>query len=95
MKIIRYLTAAILFLLSSTALVQAQETQTQWKALNEDAMTLYRQGQYVQAVVVAKQALETAKANVGPDHPDVACQSQLVKCNTSRPFSYSVDFYLG
>ena len=30
-----------------------------------------------------------------PDHPDVACQSQLVKCNTSRPFSYSVDFYLG
>lgn len=72
MKIIRYLTAAIIFLLSSTTLVQAQETQTQWKALNEDAMTLYRQGQYVQAVVVAKQALEAAQASVGPDHPDTA-----------------------
>ena len=44
----------------------------EWKALNDEAVSLYRQGSYERAVVVAKKALQIAEQEVGPDHPDVA-----------------------
>ena len=44
----------------------------EWKTLNDEAMSLYRQGRYERAIVVAKKALEVAEQAVGPDHPSVA-----------------------
>ena len=44
----------------------------EWKALNEEAVSLYKQGNYERAVTVAKKALQIAEQEVGPDHPDVA-----------------------
>ena len=55
-------------LLASPAAAQSVE----WKTLNQEAMTLYRQGRYDQAVVVAKKALEIAERDLGPNHPAVA-----------------------
>ena len=50
--------------------VHAQSTE--FKKLNDEVMSLHRQGKYDQAVVVAKQALKVAEDAGGPDHPDVA-----------------------
>ncbi len=43
-----------------------------WQPLNDEVQSLYQQGQYARAVVVAQQALEVAEKAVGPNHPDVA-----------------------
>lgn len=45
---------------------------TEWEALNDEVISLYRQGNYDQAVVVAKKALQVAEQALGPDHPSVA-----------------------
>ena len=55
-------------LLTGPAAAQSIE----WKTLGQEASTLYRQGKYDQAVVVAKKALEVAEREFGPEHPDVA-----------------------
>ena len=44
----------------------------EWKTLDAEAMSLYRQGHCDRAIVVAKKALEVAEKALGPDHPDVA-----------------------
>ncbi len=44
----------------------------EWDTLIQEVGELYSAGKYDRAVVVAKKALEVAKENVGPDHPDVA-----------------------
>ena len=43
-----------------------------WETLNDEVMSLYRQGHYDRAVVVAKMALQVAEQSLGPDHPNVA-----------------------
>ena len=60
----------LLFLFGATASADAQGIE--WKTLNDEVMSLYRQGQYDRAVVVAKKALEVAEKAVGPNHPSVA-----------------------
>ena len=45
---------------------------TEWATLNRKIRDLYRTGNYDRAVTVAKQSLELAAKNAGPDHPDVA-----------------------
>jgi len=50
----------------------AAAQSTEWKTLDQEVSTLYRQGKYDQAVVVAKKALELAERESGPDHPTVA-----------------------
>jgi tetratricopeptide (TPR) repeat protein len=42
------------------------------KTLSDEATSLYRQGRYDRAIVVAKKALEVAEQAGGPNHPDVA-----------------------
>lgn len=44
----------------------------EWETLTEEVMSLYQQGQYDRAVVVAKQALAVAETTVGLEHLDVA-----------------------
>ncbi|MFH0965821.1 MAG: FHA domain-containing protein [Planctomycetota bacterium] len=55
-------------LLALPAPVQVAE----WETLNEEAVSLYKQGDYDRAVVLAKRALEVAERDLAPDHPDVA-----------------------
>jgi tetratricopeptide (TPR) repeat protein len=50
----------------------AQEPAKDWRSLNYEVAQLYRAGNYDRAVVLAKQALSIAEANVGPNHPAVA-----------------------
>jgi len=44
----------------------------EWETLNAEVESLYRQGRYDRAIVVAKKALQVAEQAVGPDHPSVA-----------------------
>ena len=50
----------------------AQTEQAEWQKLNQEVKTLLGQGNYPQAVIVAKQALSIAERTRGPDHPNVA-----------------------
>ena len=47
----------------------------EWETLNDEVNSLYQQGRYDRAVVVAKKALQVAEQTVGPDHPSVATSS--------------------
>lgn len=44
----------------------------EWDNLNQEVMSLYKQGQYGHAVVLAKKELKVAEKNAGKNHPDVA-----------------------
>jgi tetratricopeptide (TPR) repeat protein len=44
----------------------------EWNTLNDEVMSLYRQGSYDRAVVVAKRALQVAEQEMGPNHLCVA-----------------------
>ena len=46
--------------------VQAQAHGIEWETLNDEAKSLYRQGQYDRAIVVAKKALEVAEQTGRP-----------------------------
>jgi tetratricopeptide (TPR) repeat protein len=63
----RYL-AAMMLALPATVLAQAPD----WNALSDQAIALYRKGDYANAQVVAARALDAATAAHGPDHPAVA-----------------------
>ncbi len=52
--------------------ISAHAQGIEWETLNDEVMSLYRQGRYDRAVVVAKKALQVAEQAVGPDHPAVA-----------------------
>ena len=54
------------------ALAQDRGAGIEWQTLNDEALELYRTGQYDRAVVVARKALAMAEQNVGPDHLDTA-----------------------
>src|SRR5712691_8996740 len=96
----------LLFLLGATvgssgprAFSSSAHTQgSEWETLNNEVKSLYQQGQYDRAEVVAQQALEVAEKAVGPNHPDVAtsltnlavlydAQSQYVGHTTDRGMS--------
>ncbi len=57
----------LLFCAGISTPVRGSELET----LNNEVDTLYRQGHYDRAVVVAKKALQVTEQAVGPDHPDV------------------------
>ena len=48
------------------------QAQKQVGQLNQKVVKLYQQGQYAQALDLARQSLELARANVGEEHPDTA-----------------------
>src|ERR1017187_1219989 len=61
---------ATLLSVGTSVAVQAQSSE--WERLNAEAISLYKQGHYDQAVVAEKKALQLAEQNLGPDHPTVA-----------------------
>ncbi len=72
MKHLLTCTTVFLLLLQATPPVFAQGSGSEWDILMQEAMELYRTGKYDRGVVIARQALEVAEKNDGPDHPNVA-----------------------
>ncbi len=52
--------------------ISAHTQRSKWKTHSDEAMSLYRQGHYDQAVEMAKKALQVAEQTEGPNHPSVA-----------------------
>ncbi len=69
-SIARLLVTLVALLFCAAPQVQAQ--QTEWQKLNQEVKTLYGQGNYPQAIIVARQTLSVAEKALGPDHSDVA-----------------------
>ena len=57
-------------LLALASVTHAQNME--WASLNAEARLLYQSGQYDQAVVLVKKALDIAQNKWGTDHPNVA-----------------------
>ena len=72
LKYILMIVATFLLLLLATSCVSEQGAGSEWEILNREVGSLYQQGQYDSAVVVARKSLKVAEENVGPDHPNVA-----------------------
>ena len=73
MKKITYLVLPFVFFwIVSLQPVSAQGARVEWNTLNQEVIKQYREGNYNQAIVVAKQALKVARKNVGSEHPGVA-----------------------
>ncbi len=68
----RTTTAALLVLLLSFSASTAHAQGIEWETLNDEVVSLYNQGRYERAIVVARKALEVAAQALGRDHPDVA-----------------------
>ena len=58
---------------------------SRWESLADEAESLYQQGHYDRAMVVAKEALDVAEKVVGLNHPDVAARHQLVQYSLQLP----------
>ncbi|MBI2354999.1 MAG: tetratricopeptide repeat protein [Deltaproteobacteria bacterium] len=58
--------------------VPAHALDSELQTLNKEVISLYRQGRYDDAAVVAQKALQVAEQSLGPNHPDVAeCLNNL------------------
>ena len=71
----RYSIAALLLLAATLRMglpAWAQDIEFEWKRLTKEVVSLYREGQYDRAVIVAKQALDFAEKVGMPNHPNVA-----------------------
>lgn len=64
--------AVSLVLALSVSLSFAAGAGQEWRQLNQEVMSLYKQGKYEQALIVAKKALAMAESKAGKGHPDVA-----------------------
>ena len=65
----------IIVFVSLTMLSAAEPARAQadkWDKLNDEFITLFRQGQYDRAFVVATEALKVAEQSMGSNHPIVA-----------------------
>ena len=64
----RKLTAGMAVFLMAAGLVAPLAAQQQnWEALNNKVNSLYGQGKYAEAVLVAQEALRVAEATFGPE----------------------------
>ncbi|MFH1110936.1 MAG: tetratricopeptide repeat protein [Planctomycetota bacterium] len=66
------MTASVLPLLVFGTGMPVSAQGTEWKTLNDEVMSLYKQGHYDRAIIVGKKALEAAERALGPDHLDLA-----------------------
>ena len=72
MRYILTITAAFQLLLLAMLPASAQGPGMEWDMLNQAVIKLHRAGDYELAIVVARQALEVAEKDFGPNHPNVA-----------------------
>ena len=65
----RTMSGLVVLLLFLCPDISAHAQGIEWETLNDEVMSLYSQGCYDRAVVVAKKALQVAEQAVGPNHP--------------------------
>lgn len=80
MNMKRTMSGLVVFLLLYTGIL-AHAQGNEWKKLNEEVVSLYSQGRYDYAIVVAKKALQVAE-QAGPNHPSVAVS---LRCPSGKP----------
>ena len=68
----RLLTALLLLMLACGVAIPAHAQESEWEKLGAEAMSLYGQGLYDSAIVVAKKAQRATEQDLGPEHPDIA-----------------------
>jgi tetratricopeptide (TPR) repeat protein len=68
---------ACVFFAFSTALPLAAQ-QARWNELNAQALQLYKQGKYSEAIPVEQEALRVAESTFGEDHVTVAASAYLL-----------------
>lgn len=61
-----------IFIIYSLSAATVLGNETQWRELNVEIFTFYRQGKYQEAAEVAERALNVAQETFGPDHQKVA-----------------------
>lgn len=67
------LTKTVLMMaLSLSLVVSVYAQETLWNELMDRAATLYQQGRYSEATIVAEEALKVAKKTFGSNHPNTA-----------------------
>jgi tetratricopeptide (TPR) repeat protein len=71
-NVMKTLPLALLLPLALAAAQPAYAEETKWKAISEEAISLYKKGDYERAVAAIKKSLALAEKTVGPDHPDTA-----------------------
>ena len=64
-------TAFFLFLLFDISHV-ARAQETRWRTFSQEAISLYKKGEYDKAVAAVKKSLAVAEKEYGPHHPDTA-----------------------
>ena len=69
---IKLMTAVLPLLFAVCSGVPVYAQSNDWDKLNEEALSLYRQGHYDPAIVIAKKALRVAEQTVNPNHAEVA-----------------------
>ena len=71
-----WLEACIFFTISAALPLAAQESR--WNELNAQALQLYEQGKYTEAIPVEREALDVAEATFGEEHSTVAASAYLL-----------------
>ena len=66
--VIKIIFTGLLLLLSLSSFAQ----EALWEQLNSQAVTLYQDGQSMEAIKVTEEVLIVAKETFGPEHPKVA-----------------------
>ena len=66
------LTALVAILPLFCATIPSYAQGIEWEALNTEVLSLYRQGDFDRAVVIATKALQVAEQAMGANHPSVA-----------------------
>lgn len=70
MKVITFVLVTVLFILSNLSFVHAEKES--WKELNDKALYLFENKQFVEGRSIAKKAITIANLNYKVDHPNVA-----------------------
>jgi tetratricopeptide (TPR) repeat protein len=68
----RIMSGLVALLLILCTGIPAHAQGIEWEQLNDEVTSLYQQGNYDRAVVVAKKSLQVAEQAVGANHPSVA-----------------------
>ncbi len=77
-KIILLTFLFLILLLDNTHVGFARDAGSEWASLYQERAEYAVSGNYDQALIVAKRALDVAQTAVGPEHPDVAiCLNNL------------------
>ena len=65
-------------LIAQAKIGTAQTSEARWNELNAQALQLYKQGKYAEAIPIAQEGLRVAEATFGDSHIAVAASAYLL-----------------